>query len=101
MSLAAALLNVPRAVLIRMTQDTALAPFDWGTGASRSSLMMGMALQEAANDILRQLGEFVADCFGAQTEGLAFAPGGIMAGNRFWTFEEVLHAAYGIDSGEI
>jgi len=63
-----------------MTPDTALAPFDWGTGASRSSLMMGMALQEAANDILRQLGEFVADCFGVQTEGLAFAPGGVMAG---------------------
>src|SRR5690606_10525790 len=27
--------------------------------------------------------------------------GGVAVGDRSWTFEEVLHAAYGIDSGEI
>lgn len=99
--LASEFLNQPREMVTVMTPDTALAPFDWGTGASRSSLMMGMALEAAAKDILCQLEEFVTDGFGPQTEALAFVPGGVAVGDRSWTFEEVLHAAYGIDSGEI
>ncbi len=99
--LAAELLHQPREVVTVMRPDTALAPFDWGTGASRSSLMMGLALQDAAKDITSQLGEMAADCFGVDADSVVLCEGGIRSGDRKWSFADLLHTFYGIDSGEI
>ncbi len=99
--LAAELLHQPRDVVTVMRPDTALAPFDWGTGASRSSLMMGLALQDAAKDIASQLGEMAADCFGVDADSVVLCEGGIQSGDRKWSFADLLHTFYGIDSGEI
>jgi CO/xanthine dehydrogenase Mo-binding subunit len=84
-----------------MTPDTALAPFDWGTGASRSSVMMGLAIEDAAADIVRQVRAFAEEALGVRPEKLKVVPGGISDGSRGWTFAELLHAVLGIDSGEI
>lgn len=98
---AAELLNQPAEAVHVMTPDTALAPFDWGTGASRSSVMMGMAIEDAAIDIRRQLADMAAAAFGVAAETVSLCPGGIVAGDRQWRFAELLHAHYGIDSGEV
>ncbi|WJR80880.1 xanthine dehydrogenase family protein molybdopterin-binding subunit [Bradyrhizobium sp. NP1] len=90
----------PSAVSV-LTPDTATAPFDWGTGASRSSLMMGMAIEDAARDIRRQLCEVAAIVLGVDPSTVDLRDGGVVAGDRFVTFMELLHAYYGIDSGEI
>jgi CO/xanthine dehydrogenase Mo-binding subunit len=90
----------PSAVSV-LTPDTAIAPFDWGTGASRSSLMMGLAIEDAAEDIRRQLGEIAAFVFGADPATVKLRDGGVTAGDRDCSFAELLHAYYGIDSGEI
>ena len=84
-----------------VTPDTVVAPFDWGTGASRSSLMMGLAAEDAAADIRGQLAEIAAVTFGVQPADVRLCEGGIVAGDRSWTFTELLYAYYGIDSGEI
>lgn len=99
--LAAELLHQPRDAVTVLRPDTALAPFDWGTGASRSSLMMGLALQDAAKDIANQLGEMAADCFGVDADSVVLCEGGVQSGDRKWSFAELLHTFYGIDSGEI
>src|SRR5690606_34583292 len=62
--LAAEALNQPLERVNVMTPDTALAPFDWGTGASRSSVMMGLAITAAADDIRQQLAEMAEAVFG-------------------------------------
>lgn len=100
-TLAAEALNQPIAAVSVLTPDTALAPFDWGTGASRSSVMMGMALQEAAADIKRQLAEMARDVLGLAPDTVALCPGGIASGGRTWTLGELMHAYFGIDSGEV
>ena len=100
-SLTAELLDQPLHAVTVMTPDTALAPFDWGTGASRSSVMMGIAIEDAAADIKRQLGEMAAAAFDVAADGVKLCEGGIAAANRLWSFAELLHAYHGIDSGEV
>lgn len=84
-----------------VTPDTAFAPFEWGTGASRSSVLMGLAIEDAAADILRQIKEMLAAVPQFDAEQAAFCEGGITDGTRRLTFLELLHQAYGIDSGEL
>jgi CO/xanthine dehydrogenase Mo-binding subunit len=99
--LAAEELRQPLDAISVMTPDTTIAPFDWGTGASRSSLLMAFAIEDAAADIRKQLAEIAAIVFDVTPDGVALSEGGITAGDRSWTFSELLHAYYGIDSGEI
>lgn len=84
-----------------LTPDTAIAPFDWGTGASRSSLMMGLAIEDAAKDIRLQLAQIAAVVLGVDPAIVNLRDGGITAGDRDCSFAELLHTYYGIDSGEI
>jgi CO/xanthine dehydrogenase Mo-binding subunit len=99
--LAAEQLNQPLSVVTVITPDTAIAPFDWGTGASRSSLMMGLAMEDAAADIRQQLAAIASAVFGIAAADVVLSEGGIVAGDRHWSFAELLHAYYGIDSGEV
>jgi CO/xanthine dehydrogenase Mo-binding subunit len=100
-SFAAEMLCQPLDGVQVMTPDTALAPFDWGTGASRSSVMMGMAIEDAAADIRRQLADMAAALFDVDPAGVELCEGGIIAGDRRWSLADVLHAYFGIDSGEV
>jgi CO/xanthine dehydrogenase Mo-binding subunit len=99
--LAAEELHQPLDTISMMTPDTTSAPFDWGTGASRSSLMMGLAVEDAAADIRNQLAGIAATVFGVDASTITMCEGGIASADRAWTFAELLHAYYGIDSGEI
>ena len=99
--LAAEQLKQPIGAIEVLTPDTAIAPFDWGTGASRSSLMMGLAIEDAAEDIKRQLTEIAAIVFEVDPKSVELCEGGIAVGNQKKTFSELLHAYFGIDSGEI
>lgn len=99
--LTAELLHQPLSAVEVATPDTLIAPFDWGTGASRSSLMMGLAIEDAAADIRRQLGEMAAAAFGVAADFVALKQGGIISADKAWSFADLLHAYFGIDSGEI
>jgi CO/xanthine dehydrogenase Mo-binding subunit len=99
--LAAEQLNQPIDMVSVMTPDTLVAPFDWGTGASRSSLMMGLAMEDAAEDIRGQLATMASSTFGVNPSCVVLSDGCIVAGDQRWSFAELLHAYYGIDSGEI
>lgn len=98
---AAEALNQPVAKVTVLTPDTANALFDWGTGASRSSVVMGMAVQEAARDIKAQLAELASTLFGMRADQLELEGEQVRDGSRTLALRELLHAAYGIDSGEL
>lgn len=97
----AEVLHQPMSAVEVATPDTMIAPFDWGTGASRSSLMMGLAIEDAAAEIRRQLGEMAAAAFGIAAESVELRQGGIASAGKQWSFMDLLHAYFGIDSGEI
>jgi len=99
--LAAEQLKQPARAIEVLTPDTAIAPFDWGTGASRSSLMMGLAIEDAAQDIKRQVAEIAGVVLDVDPQSVELCEGGITVGNQKKTFSELLHAYFGIDSGEI
>lgn len=98
---AAEALNQPLERVMVLTPDTANAPFDWGTGASRSSVVMGLAVQEAARDIKQQVAELASTLFGMQADQVALQGDQVSDGNQAIALRELLHTAYGIDSGEI
>jgi CO/xanthine dehydrogenase Mo-binding subunit len=90
----------PEAVVV-MQPDTAYAPFDWGTGASRSSVVMGLAIEAAAQEIKAQLTEMAASVVGVAPEAVALTSGGMICAGKFHTFSEIMHGYWGIDSGEV
>jgi CO/xanthine dehydrogenase Mo-binding subunit len=94
-------LNQPAEVITVLQPDTALAPFDWGTGASRSSVVMGLAIEAAAEDIEAQLIEMASDVMGPTADGTRLVPGGLVCEGQFCAFADLLHRYWGIDSGEI
>ena len=80
--------------------DTSQAPYDWGTGASRSTVIIGLAVQLACEEILCQVREAAVDVLGGAPgdyrleEGRIEGPAGGMA------LRELFRRFHGIDAGE-
>lgn len=81
--------------------DTLTTPFDWGTGASRSTVIIGLAVQEAASDAARKILDLAAIAFETTVEQCRLAPGGVLVGNELHSFRDIMHRCFGIDSGEV
>ncbi|MSQ54754.1 MAG: xanthine dehydrogenase family protein molybdopterin-binding subunit [Betaproteobacteria bacterium] len=80
--------------------DTNFAPFDWGTGASRSTVIMGLAVEYACADIAKQVCEIAAQVLGGDPVAYALAAQGVVGPGGETSFRDLLHRFHGIDSGE-
>ncbi|MEH2510389.1 CO/xanthine dehydrogenase Mo-binding subunit [Nitrobacteraceae bacterium AZCC 1564] len=98
---AAQTLNQPISAVTVLTTDTAVAPFDWGTGASRSTVIVGLSVESAALDAAKQILDLVADVWGLPLDQLSLVPGGVSTGSEVLTFHQIFHRALGVDSGEV
>ncbi len=94
-------LNQPVDAVTVLQPDTALAPFDWGTGASRSSVVMGLAIEAAVDEIKGQLADMAENIFGAPASAADLIAGGIVHEGKFYAFAYLMHRYWGIDSGEV
>lgn len=81
--------------------DTSVAPFDWGTGASRSTVIIGLAVEAAAQDVADRLKELCAEAFEVPAEEVSIVDGGVEISGQALTVREVFRRAHGIDSGDI
>ncbi len=81
--------------------DTASTPFDWGTGASRSTVIMGLAVEDAAKDARGQILDLAAGVFEGHPNDIELVPGGVAHGDEMLPFSDLYHSAFGIDSGEV
>lgn len=97
---AARVLAQPLARIKVATPDTDLAPYDWATGASRSTVIMGLAVEEACADISREVRELGAELFGGEASAYVLADGGLAGPNGFTSLRDLMVRANGIDSGE-
>jgi CO/xanthine dehydrogenase Mo-binding subunit len=80
--------------------DTEFAPYDWGTGASRSTVVVGLAVERACAEIERQVRDTAAQVLGADTASYALVEGGVKGPTGEASFGELLHRLHGVDSGE-
>jgi len=99
--IAAETLGVPFETVVVAPPDTSITPYDWGTSASRSTTIMGLAVQAAAKDAREQLLGLAAKLLEAEPSTLAIRAGAIAHGDRTMTVAEVISDHYGLVGGEV
>jgi CO/xanthine dehydrogenase Mo-binding subunit len=98
---AARVLGLPVEAVTVATPDTLTTPFDWGTGASRSTVVVGLAVEQAAQDVVRQVSDLAAEVLGMERAAVRVADGGVTDGRRSASYHDLLHATFSIDTGEV
>ena len=87
---------------VRMSgADTALTPYDRSTGSSRSTTLMGRAVQQAARDVKRQLLKIGAAAFGVRASEIRLTDGALVCGEARMSFAEALEKRFGAAAGEL
>jgi CO/xanthine dehydrogenase Mo-binding subunit len=94
-------LRQPMRMIAVAEPDTLQAPYDWGTGASRSTVIIGLAVQLACEDIVRQVTEMGAAVCGGDPADYRLEDGRIeAAGGESVSLLELLRRMHGIGAGE-
>ncbi|HEV8306299.1 MAG TPA: xanthine dehydrogenase family protein molybdopterin-binding subunit [Methylomirabilota bacterium] len=99
--IAAETLGVPFETVVAVAPDTALTPYDHGTSASRSTTVMGLAVQAAARDAREQLLRLAADLLGTDPAALDLRGGRVVHGDRALSVAEVVRGHFGLVGGEV
>lgn len=80
--------------------DTLQAPYDWGTGASRSTVIIGLAVKLACEDVLRQVADTAAQVLGGVPQDYRLEAGRLEGPQRSISLAELLRRLNGIPAGE-
>ena len=99
--IAAEVLAVSIERVIVATPDTAITPYDQTTSSSRSTVMMGRAVLEAAEDVRGQLLRVAALHLGVPAQSLRVEDGGVRAGDTRIPYPKLLEARFGMGGGEL
>ncbi|HWP56730.1 MAG TPA: xanthine dehydrogenase family protein molybdopterin-binding subunit [Candidatus Acidoferrales bacterium] len=81
--------------------DTAFTPFDRSTGSSRSTTVMGKAVELAGADARRQVLELAAQYFEAPPEVIVLKDGVASAGGKKISYGELIHRHFAMQGGEL
>lgn len=81
--------------------DTAFTPYDSSTGSSRSTTLMGRAVQAAARDLKKQLVAIAAAAFGVKSSQVRVQDGALICGEARISFKEALQRRFGGPGGEL
>jgi CO/xanthine dehydrogenase Mo-binding subunit len=75
--------------------DTKVTPYDASTGSSRSTTLMGTAIQRAARDLKQQLLRIGAEALRVKPGQIQLVDGAMIAGEMRLTFREALQQRFG------
>ena len=82
--------------------DTDAMPFDRSTGSSRSTTLMGLAVQRAAREVRDQLVKIGAKLLRAPTRAIEVRNGTLSAGRRkVMSYADVIAGHFGLPGGEL
>nr|WP_297422246.1 xanthine dehydrogenase family protein molybdopterin-binding subunit [uncultured Actinotalea sp.] len=82
--------------------DTALTAYERTTGASRTTTLVGLALQRACDDAKARARQMAAELFGCAAEDVVSVPGGVAAPDgRVLAYGDVVRKWFGGSAGEI
>ncbi len=100
--IAAEELGLPLERIGVVASDTAVTPYDRSTGASRSTTLMGLAVQAACRDLRAQLLEIVARQEGIETSLLSVADGAVAGpSGRRHPYGELVRDFFEMPGGEL
>ena len=98
--IAAEELALPMAKVQVLTVDTTVTPYDHSTGASRSTTVMGRAVQAAAQDLRKQLLRIAAKAFGVKIGQVRLAEGRLECDGQGMALADALTCRFGAAAGE-
>ncbi|MEX2147445.1 MAG: xanthine dehydrogenase family protein molybdopterin-binding subunit [Candidatus Rokuibacteriota bacterium] len=99
--IAAEVLAIPLERVMVVPPDTSITPYDQTSSSSRSTTMVGRAVQEAADDVVDQLRKIAARQLGVTVRGLGVADGAVVAGDRRVSYPDLLDFHFGMRGGEL
>jgi CO/xanthine dehydrogenase Mo-binding subunit len=79
--------------------DTKVTPYDSSTGSSRSTTLMGTAVQKAARDLKQQFVRIGAQTMGVKPGQIKVTDGALICGESRLTFKEAFERRFGKGSG--
>ena len=97
--IAAEELTLPMESFRMLGADTKVTPYDSSTGSSRSTTLMGTAVQKAARDLKQQFIKIGAQTMGVRPSQVQVVDGALICGESRLTFKEAFERRFGKDSG--
>ncbi len=97
--IAAEELTLPMEQFRMLGADTKVTPYDSSTGSSRSTTLMGTAVQKAARDLKQQFINIAAQTMGVKPKQICVADGALVCGESRLTFQEAFERRFGKSSG--
>jgi CO/xanthine dehydrogenase Mo-binding subunit len=97
--IAAAELGMPLERVTFVNSDTGVVSYDRSTGASRTTTVMGLAIQRAADDIRAQLAGWARDLHGDAVG--ATERSGMRVGDELMSWDRIVRDWYGGAGGEV
>jgi CO/xanthine dehydrogenase Mo-binding subunit len=95
-------LGLPLSRITVAQLDTDVTPYDVNTNASSSTVVMGLSVQRAAQDLKQQLVSHAARVLGAKPEELSFEEGQIRHDNgQRLSFQEIMQKVFLSRAGEM
>jgi CO/xanthine dehydrogenase Mo-binding subunit len=79
--------------------DTKVTPYDSSTGSSRSTTLMGTAVQKAARDLKQQFIKIAADAMAVKPNQVQVVDGALICGESRMTLKEAFERRFGKGSG--
>jgi CO/xanthine dehydrogenase Mo-binding subunit len=81
--------------------DTAFTPFDRSTGSSRSTTVMGKAVELAGSDARRQIVELAIEHFECPEDAITLKDGEAIAGGKKVTYGQLINKHFADQGGEL
>ncbi|HTF91592.1 MAG TPA: molybdopterin cofactor-binding domain-containing protein, partial [Verrucomicrobiae bacterium] len=97
--IAAEELTLPMEQFRMLGADTKVTPYDSSTGSSRSTTLMGTAVQKAARDLRQQFVKIGAQTMGVKPNQIQIVDGALVCGESRLTFKEAFERRFGKGSG--
>lgn len=97
--IAAEELTLPMEQFRMLGADTKTTPYDSSTGSSRSTTLMGTAVQKAARDLKQQFVKIGAQTMGVKPSQVRVEDGALICGESRLTFKEAFERRFGKGSG--
>lgn len=99
--IAAEELGIEHTRITVISPDTRFGPYDWSTGSSRGTAIMGSAVQRACRDVKEQLRALAADNAAVRVDEVTAGDGVVQVAGQSLDYAHVIRTWWGRPAGEV